>query len=58
MYMTDVRELSTVQLRANLAEVINAAAVRSEPTYITNRGRRVAAIVPAPVVEQAVGDQR
>lgn len=51
--MSEVRELSTGQVRQNLAEIINAASVRGETTYITNRGRRVAAIVPAPVAEQA-----
>lgn len=47
------RELSVAQIRVNMADVLNGAAVRGEITYITNRGRRIAAIVPVPVAEAA-----
>jgi len=45
-------ELSTSEVRENLADVINAA-VRGRVTYITSRGRRVAAVVPVTVADQA-----
>ena len=59
--MTDPpAELSYVQVRAHLADVIHAASVRGQTTYITNRGRRVAAVVPLFVAEsaEARGDTR
>lgn len=49
----DSIELSTAEVRANLAEVVHAASVRDRITYITSRGRRVAAVVPLPVAEAA-----
>lgn len=50
--VADEAELSVRELRANLAEVLNAAAVRGQVTYVTNRGRRVAAVVPVHVAEK------
>jgi prevent-host-death family protein len=40
-------------LRARLADVLNDAAVRGKITYVTSRGRRIAAVVPLPVAERA-----
>lgn len=55
--MTDEAvEMSTAEVRAKLAEVVNAAAVRGRVTYITSRGRRVAAVVPLPIAEAAGTD--
>lgn len=49
-------ELSTRDVRANLADAVNAA-VRGQITYITSRGRRVAAVVPLAVAEAAERQQ-
>lgn len=46
-------EMSTADARAHLADVINAAGIRGRITYLTSRGRRVAAIVPVAVAEAA-----
>lgn len=46
------KELSVKDTRASLADVINDA-IQGRTTYITNRGRRVAAIVPISAVEAA-----
>ena len=40
-----VNEMGVVELRAQLADVLHQVVVRGETIYITNRGRRVAAIV-------------
>ncbi|WP_171843059.1 hypothetical protein [Carbonactinospora thermoautotrophica] len=48
-----VEEKSFREVRDKLADVIHAASVYGQITYITNRGRRVAAIVPVPVAETA-----
>lgn len=45
--------MSTREVRAHLADAVNEAAVRNQITYITQRGRRVAAIVPVAVAEKA-----
>ena len=39
-------ELTTVQARAQLSEVINRAAFAKERLFLTRRGKRIAAIVP------------
>jgi prevent-host-death family protein len=44
---------SVRELRAGLADVLNEAAVHGTITYITSRGRRIAAVVPVPVAEAA-----
>jgi prevent-host-death family protein len=49
---TEPAECSTREVRERLADVINAA-VRGHVTYITSRGRRVAAVVPLAVAERA-----
>jgi len=46
-------EMGVKELRADLADVINNVAVRGRITYITSRGRRVAAIVPVEIAEDA-----
>jgi prevent-host-death family protein len=45
-------ERTTREVREHLADIINAA-VRGQVTYITSRGRRVAAVVPLAVADQA-----
>ena len=45
-------EISARKLRENLAATLNEVAVRGQIIYVTNHGRRVAAIVPVPVAEQ------
>jgi prevent-host-death family protein len=47
------QEVGLREARENLAELVSQAAVRGVTTYLTNRGRRVAAIVPVPVAERA-----
>jgi prevent-host-death family protein len=44
-------EVSTAQFRTRMADVINEAVIRGEITYITSRGRRIAAVVPVSVAE-------
>jgi prevent-host-death family protein len=51
-------EMSVRQLRAELADVINAAGTRDQVTFVTSRGRRVAAVVSVAVAEQAAGDSQ
>ncbi len=51
-------EKSVRDVRANIADVIHDASVRGQITYITSRGRRVAAVVPVPVAEAAEHDAR
>jgi prevent-host-death family protein len=52
--MTDgPAEMNTRDLRAKIADVVNAAAVYGQTTYVTHRGRRVAAVVPVPVADAA-----
>lgn len=52
-----VPERSVRQLRAELADVLNAAAVHGTITYVTSRGRRIAAVVPVPLAEAAERDR-
>ncbi|MGX1513962.1 type II toxin-antitoxin system prevent-host-death family antitoxin [Streptomyces collinus] len=42
------------ELRASLSDVVNEAAVRGRVTFVTSRGRRLAAIVPVPDAEGIV----
>jgi prevent-host-death family protein len=51
-------ELSVRELRAELADVINAAGTRGEVTFVTNHGRRVAAVVSVAVGERAAADAK
>ncbi|WP_078865121.1 MULTISPECIES: type II toxin-antitoxin system prevent-host-death family antitoxin [unclassified Streptomyces] len=46
-------EMSSAEARQNFADVLNAASARGRITYITSRGRRVAAVVPLSVAEEA-----
>ena len=48
----EAEELSTREVREHLADVINNA-IQGQVTYITSRGRRVAAVVPLAVADQA-----
>ena len=52
--MGNQAEIGVKGLREQLADVLNDTAVYGHITYITSRGRRVAAIVPVPVADQAV----
>lgn len=47
------RDVGIREARDNLAELVNEAAVRGVTIYLTNRGRRVAAIVPLDIAETA-----
>lgn len=49
----DAVEMPVAEFRKELADVINAAATRGRITYVTNRGRRIAAMVPLNIAEQA-----
>ena len=44
-------ELTTVQARAQLSEVINRAAFAKERLFLTRRGKRVVAVVPIEDIE-------
>jgi prevent-host-death family protein len=48
--------MSVREIRADLADVINAAGNRDQVTFITSRGRRVAAVVPVAAAEQIAGN--
>ena len=50
-------EIGIRELRAELADVVNETAVRGRITYVTSRGRRVAALVPVPDAE-AIEEKR
>jgi antitoxin (DNA-binding transcriptional repressor) of toxin-antitoxin stability system len=51
--MADVSvEMSVRELRDTLADALHEAAVHGRITYVTNRGRRLAAVVPLAVAEQ------
>jgi len=47
--------MSVRELRADLADVINAAATRDQVTFVTSRGRRVAGVVSVAAAERAAG---
>jgi prevent-host-death family protein len=53
--MSEPAEKSAAEVRRELAAILNDAAVRGRVTFITNRGRRVAAIVPVSIAEEAAG---
>jgi prevent-host-death family protein len=46
-------EYSVRDLRGKLADILNAAAAHGTITYVTSRGRRIAAVVPLSVAEAA-----
>lgn len=56
MYTGRMSEKTAAEVRRELAAILNTTAVRGEITYITQRGRRVAAIVPLHVAEAAEAD--
>ena len=45
--------MSVRELRAELADVINAAGMHGQVTFVTSRGRRVAAVVSVAIAEGA-----
>lgn len=47
----DPHDLPISAARDQLSEVVNAAAYGGEITYVTRRGRRLAAIVPASLID-------
>ncbi|WP_113700055.1 type II toxin-antitoxin system prevent-host-death family antitoxin [Nonomuraea lactucae] len=49
----ETEEMSVADARKQFADILNHAAVRGRITYITNRGRRIAAVVPVPIAEAA-----
>ncbi len=53
---TEPAEVSVRELRADLADVINAATTRDQVTFVTSRGRRVAGVVSVAAAEPAVGE--
>jgi prevent-host-death family protein len=53
MKETRPAELSVRDLRDGLADVLNAAAAHGAITYVTSRGRRIAAVVPLSVADAA-----
>ncbi|WP_433520087.1 type II toxin-antitoxin system prevent-host-death family antitoxin (plasmid) [Nonomuraea sp. CA-143628] len=48
------QDLSTREVRAKLADVINDAAAHGTVTFITSHGRRIAAVVPVAVGVAAI----
>lgn len=50
--------MSVRELRADLADVINAAGMHDRVTFVTSRGRRVAAVVSVAIAEQATKDSQ
>lgn len=50
--------MSVRELRAELADVINAAGMHDQITFITSRGRRVAAVVSVALAEGAAQDSQ
>lgn len=49
----DVHELPITGARDRLADVVNEAAYTGQVTYLTRRGKRLAAIVPVEAAEAA-----
>lgn len=56
MTTAPVEEMSTRELRAELADVINAAGMHNQITFVTSRGRRVAAVVSVAMAEAHAED--
>ena len=42
----DLTEMPVGQFRTRMADVVNAAVVRDQTTYLTSNGRRIAAVIP------------
>lgn len=51
--VTEPAEIGVKELRSTLADVLNQTSVYGRITYVTNNGRRIAAIVPVPVADSA-----
>lgn len=49
----NLHDVSITDARDRLADVVNEAAYTGQVTYLTRRGRRLAAIVPVETVEAA-----
>jgi prevent-host-death family protein len=58
MDIAPTEEMSVRELRAELADVINAAGMHGQVTFVTSRGRRVAAVVSVAVAEAATEDSQ
>src|ERR1700759_4759818 len=58
METVSVEEMSTRELRAELADVINAAGMHNQITFVTSRGRRVAAVVSVGLAEAFAEDDQ
>jgi len=58
MLSAPVEEMSVRELRAELADVINAAGMHDQITFVTSRGRRVAAVVSVATAEGAMEDSQ
>ena len=56
--MASTEEVSVRELRAELADVINAAGMHDQVTFVTSRGRRVAAVVSVSIAEGAAEDSQ
>jgi prevent-host-death family protein len=54
--LNDMSELTVTEARARLADVVDEARVAREAVYLTRRGRRVAAVVDAEVLQQLLED--
>lgn len=50
-YLRSMSDLSFTDARRHLGAVISRAEFAGERTYVTRRGRRVAAVVPAELLE-------
>jgi prevent-host-death family protein len=58
METAPIEEMSVRELRATLADVINAAGMHGQVTFVTSRGRRVAAVVSVAVAEATIEDSQ
>jgi prevent-host-death family protein len=47
-------EMTVTEARARLSDVVDQARVAHDPVFLTRRGRRVAAVVDADMLEQLV----
>lgn len=52
--VTDAGDMPVSEARERLAEVVNAAGYRGTVTYLTRRGKRLAAVVPAEAADHLV----
>lgn len=49
-----MNEMTVTEARARLADVVDQARIAHDPVFLTRRGRRVAALVDADLLEQLV----